>query len=87
MVLVHAFGGSNPSTPAMKIVRPFGLAFFMLWSGFEPPNDFCTAKDSVGSAERCEAKLARSFRKQAEERSDIPPPQPDATQQNETHVL
>lgn len=29
LVLVQAFGGSNPSVPAMKIVRPFGLAIFI----------------------------------------------------------
>ena len=42
-VLVLAFGGSNPSIPAMKIVRPFGLAFFITLD-WDPNPQFCIAK-------------------------------------------
>lgn len=42
--LVPAFGGSNPSTPAMKIVRPSGLAFFIVRGRVEPPNAFAKQK-------------------------------------------
>ena len=79
MVLVHAFGGSNPSAPAKKNTH-CGCSGCSFWleTGVVPPNDFCAAKDSGGSAERSEAKLACSFRKQAEEAlADIPPPQPN----------
>ncbi|HRQ87060.1 MAG TPA: hypothetical protein PLY16_03030, partial [Candidatus Saccharibacteria bacterium] len=54
-VLVLAFGGSNPSIPAMKIVRPYGLAFFISLSGLNPR--FCAAKDGrfgvVNEAKKC----------------------------------
>ena len=38
MVLVHAFGGSNPSTPAMEnTLDLFDLTYFLLLEiGFEP---------------------------------------------------
>lgn len=37
MVLVHAFGGSNPSTPAIEKDRASPLSFSISWSGSEPP--------------------------------------------------
>ena len=53
MVLVHAFGGSNPSTPAMKNDRTFVRSFFIvLWSGLHPRMSFALAKHSAGSTQR-----------------------------------
>ena len=47
-VLVLAFGGSNPSIPAIEITRPFGLVISIVGFGLEPP--VLRSKTTEGSA-------------------------------------
>ena len=65
----------------MKIVRPFGLAFFISSSVYEPATAARSAARSLVRRSEFLQKKARSifFCKRAEERSDIQPPKPSGS--------
>lgn len=75
---MHLLPGAHPLASAMKIVRPFGLAFFIVELLGSNPRIFCVAKIG-GFGEVNEIKQSSEailFYERTEERSDITPSQP-----------